>query len=164
MGKNQKNQELMSKVFEDYFSEIQTDMVSICLEYVEERAEKTYIYCSFEEGIVSSDYFYNINGKVVERHKLNDMLSSGENNYDVSVQRQSGVVKILNMDIKSVINLCKEYNREIPTEMKLIYNIEENRLKAEYKYELVYSDDPVKTADDVAMEWFEEISKDNSWS
>lgn len=92
------------------------------------------------------------------------MLSSGENNYDVSVQRQSGVVKILNMDIKSVINLCKEYNREIPTEMKLIYNIEENSLKAEYKYELVYSDDPVKTADDVAMEWFEEISKDNSWS
>ncbi|HJF31185.1 MAG TPA: DUF600 domain-containing protein [Sporosarcina psychrophila] len=154
----------MSKIFEDYFSEIQTDMVSICLEYVEERAEKIYIYCSFEEGIVSSDYFYNINGKVVERHKLNDMLSSGENNYDVSVQRQSGVVKILNMDIKSVINLCKEYNREIPTEMKLIYNIEENSLKAEYKYELVYSDDPVKTADDVAMEWFEEISKDNSWS
>ncbi|WP_399633202.1 DUF600 domain-containing protein [Sporosarcina sp. SG10008] len=154
----------MSKVFEDYFSEIQTDMVSICLEYVEDRAEKIYIYCSFEEGIVSSDYFYNINGKVVERHKLNDMLSSGENNYDVSVQRQSGVVKILNMDIKSVINLCKEYNREIPTEMKLIYNIEENSLKAEYKYELVYSDDPVKTADDVAMEWFEEISKDNSWS
>ncbi|WP_342538666.1 DUF600 domain-containing protein [Sporosarcina sp. FSL K6-1540] len=154
----------MSKVFEDYFSEIQTDMVSICLEYVEERAEKIYIYCSFEEGIVSSDYFYNINGKIVERHKLNDMLSSGENNYDVSVQRQSGVVKILNMDIKSVIKLCKEYNREIPTEMKLIYNIEENSLKAEYKYELVYSDDPVKTADDVAMEWFEEISKDNSWS
>lgn len=155
---------MMSKIFEDYFSEIQTDMVSICLEYVEERAEKIYIYCSFEEGIVSSDYFYNINGKVVERHKLNDMLSSGENNYDVSVQRQSGVVKILNMDIKSVIKLCKEYNREIPTEMKLIYNIEENSLKAEYKYELVYSDDPVKTADDVAMEWFEEISKDNSWS
>ncbi|MBO0589751.1 DUF600 domain-containing protein [Sporosarcina sp. E16_8] len=154
----------MSKVFEDYFSEIQTDMVSICLEYVEERAEKIYIYCSFEEGIVSSDYFYNINGKIVERHKLNDMLSSGENNYDVSVQRQSGVVKILNMDIKSVIKLCKEYNREMPTEMKLIYNIEENSLKAEYKYELVYSDDPVKTADDVAMAWFEEISKDNSWS
>ena len=152
----------MSKIFEDYFSEIQTDMVSICLEYVEDRAEKIYIYCSFEEGIVSSDYFYNIKGQIVERHKLNDALSSGENNYDVSVQRQSGVVKVLNMDIKSVLKLCKEYNRDMPTEMKLIYSIEENSLKAEYKYELVYSDDPVKTADDVAMEWFEEISKGNS--
>ena len=27
-------------MFEDYFSEIQADMVSICLEYVEKRAEK----------------------------------------------------------------------------------------------------------------------------
>lgn len=149
----------MSKVFEDYFSEIQTDMVSICLEYVEDRAEKIYIYCSFEEGIVSSDYFYDIKGQIVERHKLNDTLSIGENNYDVSVERQSGVVKILNMDIKSILKLCKEYNRDMPTEMKLIYYIEENSLKAEYKYELVYSDDPVKTAGDVAMEWFEEISK-----
>ncbi len=30
----------MGKVFEDYFSELQTDMVEICLEYVEDRAEK----------------------------------------------------------------------------------------------------------------------------
>ena len=38
----------MGKVFEDYFSELQTDMVEICLEYVEDRAEKIYIYSSFE--------------------------------------------------------------------------------------------------------------------
>ena len=30
----------MGKVFEDYFSELQTDMVEICMEYVEDRAEK----------------------------------------------------------------------------------------------------------------------------
>lgn len=34
----------MSKVFENYFSELQADMVSICLEYVDDRAEKIYIY------------------------------------------------------------------------------------------------------------------------
>lgn len=33
----------MSKVFEDYFSELQADMVSICLEYVDNMAEK-YIF------------------------------------------------------------------------------------------------------------------------
>ena len=44
----------MEKMFEDYFSEIQADMVSICLEYVEKRAEKIYIYCSFENGMISS--------------------------------------------------------------------------------------------------------------
>lgn len=41
----------MKKVFEDYFSEIQADMVAICLEYVEKRAERIYIYCSCEKGI-----------------------------------------------------------------------------------------------------------------
>ena len=40
----------MGKVFEDYFSELQTDMVEICLEYVEDRAEKIYIYCFLKEG------------------------------------------------------------------------------------------------------------------
>ncbi len=36
----------MKKVFEDMFSELQADMVSICMEYVEEKAEKIFIYCS----------------------------------------------------------------------------------------------------------------------
>ena len=50
----------MGKMFEDYFSEIQADMVSICLEYVEKRAEKIYIYCSFEDGMISSGFFYKL--------------------------------------------------------------------------------------------------------
>ena len=33
----------MSKVFEDYFAELHTDMVDICMEYVEYQADKIYI-------------------------------------------------------------------------------------------------------------------------
>ena len=50
----------------------------------------------------------------------------------------------------------------MPTEIKLVYDVSKNSLKAEYKYGLIYSDNPVKTADDVAMEWFEEIRLGNS--
>ena len=57
----------MGKVFEDYFSELQTDMVEICLEYVEDRAEKIYIYSSFEGGVQSCNFFYKVNGKVVKK-------------------------------------------------------------------------------------------------
>lgn len=152
----------MDKVFEDYFSELQADMVSICLEYVDSRVEKMYIYGSFEEGVVSSDFFYNINERILERHKLNDALGNIEKKYDVSVERQKGVIKILNTDIKDMLKLCKEYQREMPTEIKLVYDVSKNSLKAEYKYELVYSNDPVKTADDIAMEWFENIRLENS--
>lgn len=151
----------MNKVFEDYFSELQADMVSICLKYVEDRANKIYIYCSFEDNVIASDYFYNINGVMVERHKINDIISSNEEKYDTSIERQKGVVRILNNDIKSMIRLCKEYKREIPTEMKLVYDVLKNSLKAEYKYDLVYSNDPIKEADDIAMEWFNELKKGN---
>ena len=64
----------MAKVFEDYFSEIQADIVSICLEYVEGRAEKIYIICSLESNVISQYYFYKVIGMVVRKHKLNDSI------------------------------------------------------------------------------------------
>ncbi|ANS75339.1 hypothetical protein AWM70_12575 [Paenibacillus yonginensis] len=150
----------MSKVFEDIFSELQTDMVAICLEYVQNKAEEIYIYCSFEERVISSDFFCRINGKIVKKHKLNDALNDNDSfRYNTSVERQKTVLRIINEDIEKTYNLCNEYGREMPTEIKLVYNVIRNSLNAEYKYELVYSKDPVKTADDVAKEWFEEIQQ-----
>lgn len=155
----------LDKVFEAYFSELQADMVSICLEYVFERANKIYIYCSHEEGFISNDFFYDINGKIVERHKLNDALINEESNvnfsYDTSVDRQKAVVRIINENIKEMIKLCKEYERDMPTEMKLIYDVKSGSFKAEYQYDLVYTNDDIKTADHIAEEWFEEIKNNN---
>ena len=152
----------MSKVFEDYFSELQADMVSICLEYVENRAQKIFIYCSFEEGLVSSDFFYKVANSVLERHKLNDIVNEGQEKYNIDVDRQMAVMDIINEDIEKIYKLCKEYKREMPTEIKLIYDVDKNSLEGEYKYDIVYSNDPVKTADYIAMEWFEKIQLENS--
>lgn len=146
----------MDKTFEDYFSELQADMVSICLEYVNKKADKIFIYCSRESGVVSSDYFYYINGKVVERHKLNEVVND-ENFYDVSVDRQDAVLGILNDDILQIVRLCNEYGREIPSEIKLVYDVTNNSVVANYKYGNVYSEVPDKTSDDVAEEWFAEV-------
>jgi hypothetical protein len=146
----------MAKVFEDYFSEIQADMVSICLEYVKGEADKIYIYCSYEAGIVAPEYFYCINGKVIERHKINEV---GSIKYDVSNDRQIQVNRIIIDNIKKIKKLCDEYKREMPTEMKLIYDVKTHKFNAEYSYELMYSNDPVKTADHIAEEWFEKVKK-----
>ncbi|MBL0385763.1 DUF600 domain-containing protein [Tumebacillus sp. ITR2] len=152
----------MQKIFEDTFSELQADMVSICLEYVRDRADKIYIYCSHEEGMISSNFFYCINGQIVKKNKLNDALTQNANfAYDTSVERQRGVVRVINDNILGLINLCKKYSREMPTEMKLVYDVEKNKLVAEYKYDLVYTPDPDKTADDIVSEWFEQVRADN---
>ncbi|MEH7584539.1 DUF600 domain-containing protein, partial [Priestia megaterium] len=103
--------------------------------------------------------------KIVERHKLNDALINVENkddfSYDTSVVRQKAVVKIINEDIKEMIKLCKGYNREMPTEIKLVYDVKANKLAADYKYELVHTIDSNETASSVARRWFEQVKREH---
>ena len=145
----------MEKVFEDYFSELQVDIVSICLEYVEKRAEKIYIYCSFESGMISSGFFYKFNRKIVKKNKLNDVILDGEKKYDVSITRQKGAINIINDDIKALNRLCQEYQKEMPTQIKLIYDVISNKLNADYSYDMIFSNDQRKTAYDVLEEWYQ---------
>ena len=149
----------MGKVFEDFFSEIQADMVSICLEYASNMADEIYIYCSCEAKVISCDFFYRINNKLVERHKLNDAIMPQEDKfmYDTSISRQSAALEIIQEDIEKIVELCKEFHRDMPTEMKLVYNVKRNSLVAKYKYDMMYSNDSEKTSDDIANEWFEEM-------
>jgi hypothetical protein len=143
----------MAKTFEDQFSEFQADMVSICLEYAKDRADEIYIYCSSEEKVISCNFFFRVNGMMVRKNKLCDGFV-----HDFTKNPQAIALDIITEDIMKIEELCKEFNRKMPTEMKLVYNVKRNSLTAEYKYDLVYSNDPVKTADDVELEWFESLS------
>lgn len=148
----------MSKVFEDDFTTIQTDMIEICEEYADYKADIVYVYASYEDDTISCDYFYRIGSSLVERHKLNDI--SGHI-YDTSIERQRVCMDILVEDIQKLIMLCKEYGKEMPTEIKLIYDVCNNKVSANYSYEEKYCFDEIKTADDIAEEWFEEIKNMN---
>jgi hypothetical protein len=153
------------KVFEDYFSELQTDMVAICLEYVDNKADEIFIYCSYEPKMYVFDFFYKINGKVVHKHQLNEAakeLDSQHNQvYDVSRERQKAALRIGNQNLKLIHNKCEEFNKDMPTEMKLFYNVKQNSLKGKYKYELVYSIDEELLPDDIFDLWFEEVKENN---
>jgi hypothetical protein len=146
------------KEFEDKFSALQADMVSICLEYVEDRDDKIYIYASCEETVISSKFFNLINDQCVKPHKSNDVLIDGDKEYEVSAKRQFMVLNILNEDIESIINIFEDYERDMPTEMKIRYDVKSGEFTAEYKYELVYMNDDSITASDIADEWFKELS------
>ncbi|USK50227.1 DUF600 domain-containing protein [Bacillus sp. CMF12] len=154
------------KVFEDYFSEIQTDMVAICLEYVENKADEIFIYCSYESEMYVFDFFYRINGKIVHKHQLNDAikkLDSHQNQiYDVSRERQKAALKIGNQNLKLIHKKCEDFNKEMPTEMKLYYNVKQNSLKGKYRYDLVYTKDDELLPDDIFDLWFEEMKKTDS--
>ena len=137
-------------MFEDEFSELQADMVDICNEYSCEAAEKIFIYVSYE-GLLNTDYFYSINGDIIERHKLN---TSGINaDFDVSVDCQKQVLNILKEDVYKIKAVCDKYNQPMPTEMRLVYEPKTKKFTAEYKYENQFTDDMALS--DIVNAWFE---------
>ena len=129
-------------------------MVSICLEYVEDDAEKIYIYASCENRAITGDYFYKINGQIWERHLLNRIPGK---NYDVSGERQRMCLRILLQDVQKIQEVCKTYNQPMPTQFKLVYDVAKHSLDTHYEYENQYSYDPDKASSDVADEWFEQV-------
>lgn len=98
----------MEKVFEDYISKLQADMVAICLEYVEHKVDDIFIYCSYEPNMYVFDVFYRLNGKSVHKNQLNHVVE--QHIYDVSSDRQKAVLKIGNENLKSIHKKCEEFN------------------------------------------------------
>lgn len=47
----------------------------------------------------------------------------------------------------------------MPTQIKLVYDITTNKLNADYRYEMIFSNDRNKTAYDVVEEWYQ-LEKD----
>ena len=111
------------------------------------------------------DFFYKINGKVVHKHQLNEAskeLDSQQNRvYDVSKERQKAALRIGNQNLKLIHKKCEEFNKDMPTEMKLHYNVKKNSLKGKYRYDLVYSIDDELLPDDIFDLWFEEVKENN---
>ena len=145
----------MKRLFEDCFSVIQTDMVEICLEYCLKKADKIYIYCSAENNKYTTNFFFDVHGKIVKKHKLTEEIPS----CDVSTDTQGQVLRILVDDLKQLEQVCEDFERPMPTEIKMVYDVTENSLRAKYQYAIVYSDHPTKTARDIVEEWVEEFSK-----
>lgn len=49
----------------------------------------------------------------------------------------------------------------MPTQIKLIYDVSENKLKADYSYDMIFSSHRSKTAYDILEEWYQ-LEKDNN--
>jgi hypothetical protein len=149
------------KIFEDYFSELQTDMVSICLEYVDNKADDVYIYCSYEPEMYEFNVFYKIKGKLIQKHQLNEVEENQNDKhvYDISDERQDALLDIGLKDLQEIHKKCIEYNKAMPTEMKLHYSVHDNKLRGKYRYDLIYSNDEDLLPMNIFMQWFDDLKK-----
>ncbi|MDV9041750.1 hypothetical protein [Stenotrophomonas sp. RAC2] len=75
----------MSETFEGSMQEILESMLSVCLEYGENRVDGVYLYGAAEAGTSSADVFYEIGSGIYRIHELNDSpVARDGQQFDVS--------------------------------------------------------------------------------
>lgn len=136
----------MEKVFEDEFMDIQTSIISLCLELVNNKADKIYAYGSIEEKSMSFNAFYVVEGEVVTINKLNIGSNMMWEFLDLGAS-----------DLKKIKEACHNYDMPIPRELKMIYDVSTGKFDANYKYEEVCSARTGINAGQVFANWMNEI-------
>lgn len=137
----------MSKVFEDEFMEIQSGLISLCMEVLEgKKVSKVYAYCSNEKKSKMFNAFFEADGEIKTLGKMG--VPS-----DLALQ----FFRVGTKDLEKIDEICSRYNMPAPTEIKMYYNAETGAFDAKYKYEEICSANTDKSARGVFMEWIEEI-------
>ena len=140
-------------IFEDQLMEIQSDMISLSLEYVENKAETVYIYVVLEDGLVSFDVFYKIGGFISEKSDVNKYLSEKINDSD---DIQFSLLEYGIEDAEKIEVLFEENSKEVPTEIRLVYDVKNNSLKSNYIYDAMYEKNEDLSVSDVFEAWIQE--------
>ena len=140
-------------IFEDQLMEIQSDMISLSLEYVENKAEIVYIYVVLEDGLVSFDVFDKIGGFISEKSDVNEYLSEKINDSD---DIQFSLLEYGIEDAEKIEVLFKENSKEVPTEIRLVYDVKNNSLKSNYIYDAMYEKNEDLSVSDVFEAWIQE--------
>lgn len=135
------------RYFEDFFSDILTDIVYFALNFTKKSMDKIYIHCSNEKNCISSNVFFQKDGKKIKRSDIED----------VSDVEQKTLIHSINEKIKEIDFLCKKNKQESPTEIKLIYEVSEKNLVIKLNYENLYSDSKDLVVQNIFDNWFKTI-------
>lgn len=136
----------MSKIYEDEFMEVQSDIISLCLELVQNKADKVYAYCSIEEKSTSFNAFFEINGKIKTLNELDIDMGVVWEFMDLGIS-----------DLEKVREICKTYKQSIPTEIKMIYDISTGKYDADFQYDETSNANTGFDSSQIFMNWLNEI-------
>ena len=138
------------RVFEDCFMDIQTDMVALCVEFAGDHpVDEIYIYGSIEAQAVSFNAFYVTQGKVLTTSKLSN---------DISMVKQ--FLRLGSSDLEKLSEVCKTYNRPVPTELRLRYITSSKKFDSHYEYKSICNIENNIFPSDVFMAWIKSIEEE----
>ncbi|MCL2300762.1 MAG: hypothetical protein FWC27_11540 [Firmicutes bacterium] len=136
----------MDNKFEKRFSELQADMVSVCLEYCAHQCEQVFLHVINEDESIFTNFFFRADGIMRKKSDLPGAAAP------VSIERQKAALSAITQAARSAGKLCEAYGRPLPTEYRLVYDVAAGSLRAEYSYDPITSAD--KSCRAVSEDWF----------
>lgn len=112
-----------NKVFEDEFMDIQSGLISLCLEVAGNKADKIFAHCSIEKKSLAFNAFVEADGEFKTLNQL-----------DIDKSRIMNFLRTGTMDLQKMKEVCAKYDKPTPTEIKMYYDINTNKFNAEYQY------------------------------
>ncbi len=140
----------MKDNFEDKFMEIQTGLISLCLEVTRSKIDKIFAYASIEKKSTMFNAFFERDGKVLTINQLN---------IDRGIVME--FLKIGTTDLEKIKKICEQNEIKTPTEIKMYYDVKTGKYNADYKYNEVCSDKTGISSGEVFMKWYNEIKENN---
>lgn len=137
----------MSQVFEDALMDVQSELISLCLEVVENRnIDKVYAYCSIEKKSMMFNAFFEVNGKI----RTLDQLGIDDG---LTIQ----FLRLGTGDLNKVRDVCERFEMPTPTEIKMIYEKKTGRFGVKYRYDEVCSAKTGISSGEVFDNWISEV-------
>ncbi|MDQ0648623.1 hypothetical protein QFZ53_002819 [Microbacterium natoriense] len=143
-----------TRTFESDLAEVQSEMISVALEYVNGNASDIYIYCATEGGVFQFDPFFVVDGKVVERHKVPGV--------DASVPRQRSLIRFGTDQLLRLAASAKEHSRPLPTQIKIHYLVNGGAVDSSFEYVPQYTNSESLTAADMVERWQADVAAELS--
>ncbi len=137
------------KVFEDEFSEVQTGLISLCMELTRKRVDKVFAYCSIEDNSQAFNAFFEKDGRIL---KVNQVGAGDET--------VMNFLKLGTHDLDQLREVCARYGKPVPRQIKMIYNVKTHNFDARISYDSLL--DEKKSAGQAFMEWRNEMEKNMS--
>ena len=133
----------MKQGYEKVFTDIQSDYISLCLEYAEGKAQEIFAYLYRTESMRMFNAFFCCDGKILAASQMQTSCSDEE-------LMQTG-----RDDISRLEEICREYEAEVPNELKMHYDANTGKYDADISYEDYSIKDKV-TPMQVFMGWIRE--------
>ena len=137
----------MNDNFDNDFQSLLTEMVELAFEYVDDNVDE--VDTVYTIGLIEKGYFFKTYSPGGSQR-----MDISKKQYDVSSTRAFNLLNLGNDILMKIENLFIDYNREIPTILKLVYFPKTGKFESYFGYETNFSNSTTKTAQDVYEEWY----------